>query len=305
MSKKYLFFILVVVLFSMATLGLALKQLQTKSLQNVLGSYSFANTKNNLFKLKQIKLTKSNGQEMNFYYENGIWFFEEAADYFVKDEAVKNFYDMIKNSILTEKVETDVPMEEKINIKTFDEKGNVLDDVYLAGENYSVMSYPNNKFLYKITKTENISDNPPDWLPSPLLKVKKDLISGVNVNGKYATKAALNENEAFSEALKEFIGVLNNLDYEGIVSDELFDEEYAPEMQHKELLIYLAGGLDYRMQLFSDGENYYARILAEREIIAKTEVNAVIDIQNMYYRGWTFLLTPEQGKTLFSFDFEQ
>ena len=305
MSKKYLFFILVAVLLSMAALSSALKHLQTKSLQNVLGSYSFANTKNNLFKLKKIKLAHADGREMTFYYENGIWYFEEAADYFVKDEAIQNFYDMVKNSVLIERVEKTSSEDSKLNVKTFDENGEVLDDVYLFGSGHSIMSYPDNKFAYKISHTENISNNPPDWLPSPLLKINKDLILGLNVNGKYADKEALDENEPFSDNLKEFFDALKNVEYEGIVSDELFDEEYAEIVQEKEILIYLAGGLNYRLQIYSDGENYYARIFAEREVIAKKEVNGIIEVQNMYYRGWTFLLTPEQGKTLFNFDFEQ
>lgn len=304
MSKKYLFLILIAVLLSMATLGSALRQLQTKSMQNVLGSYSFANTKNNLFKLKQIKLTSSDGQEMTFYYDNGIWYFEEAADYFVKDEAIKNFYDMVKNSVLIEKNENAPSAQTKVNIKTFDETGAVLDDIYLSGSDYAIMNYPDNKFTYKISHTEKFSTNPPEWLPSPLLKINKNLISGININGKYADKSSLDENEEFSEKLKEFLGVLQNVEYEGIVSDELFDEEYAPSSEDKELLIYVAGGLNYRLKLYFDGESYYARVSAEREIIAQKEVNNLIEMQNIYYHGWTFLLMPKQGETLFNFNFE-
>ena len=305
MSKKYLFFIFVAVLLSMAALASALKQLKTKSLQNVLGSYSLSNTKNNLFKLKRIKITSADGKEMTFYYENGIWYFEEAADYFVKDEAIKNFYDMVKNSILIEKVDVKLSSEDKLNIKTFDENGNLLDNVNLAGENYSIINYPDSNFSYKISNSEKLSQNPPDWLPYPLFKMNGDLLSAINVNGKYVTKSMLDEDEVFSEKLKGFSDVLQNVEYEGIVGDELFDEEYAPAAEKKEFILYLAGGLNYRMRLYFDGQNYYARISAEREIIAKTEVNSIIEVQNMYYHGWTFLLTPEQGKILFGFDFEE
>ena len=103
MSKKSLFIILCLVIFSLISLNSALRSLKTKSIQNILGSYTFAATKQNLFKLNRIRLTSSDGSEMNFYYEHGIWYFEEAADYYVKNEAIENFYNMVKNSILTEK----------------------------------------------------------------------------------------------------------------------------------------------------------------------------------------------------------
>jgi hypothetical protein len=130
------------------------------------------------------------------------------------------------------------------------------------------------------------------------------LISAVNIDGKYANKNSLDETEDFSQNLKDFLSPLQQLDYEGIISNDLFDEQYA-SAQKKELMIYLVGGLDYRLNLYFDGENYYARISAEREPISKAEVNTIIELQNMYFDGWTFLLTNEQGEKLFAFDFEQ
>ena len=130
------------------------------------------------------------------------------------------------------------------------------------------------------------------------------MISAVNIDGKYANKNSLDETEDFSQNLKDFLSPLQQLDYEGIISNDLFDEQYA-SAQKKELMIYLVGGLDYRLNLYFDGENYYAKISAEREPIAKTEVNSIIELQNMYFDGWTFLLTNEQGEKLFAFDFEQ
>lgn len=304
MSKKSLFIILCLVIFSLISLNSALRSLKTKSIQNILGSYTFAATKHNLFKLNRIRLTSSDGSEMNFYYEHGIWYFEEAADYYVKNEAIENFYNMVKNSILTEKTTSQPSDYEKINIKTFDESGTILDDVYLSGPDYAVMNYPGGDTLYKVTNTEDFSANPPDWLPSPLLKINPDLISAVNIDGKYANKNSLDETEDFSQNLKDFLSPLQQLDYEGIISNDLFDEQYA-SAQKKELMIYLVGGLDYRLNLYFDGENYYARISVEREPISKAEVNTIIELQNMYFDGWTFLLTNEQGEKLFAFDFEQ
>lgn len=302
MNKKYLLGICFFVLLSVTSLISALYHLHKKSLQNVLGSYTFALTKNNLYNLSKICITSADGNEFTFYYDSGIWRFEEAADYFVNDKMLNNFYTMVQNSILTQKAgETDKNPKNRINIKTYSVDGRILDNIYLEKNNYSLMSYADNNSIYKITHTENFSDIPEDWLPSPLLEINTDLISAVNFNGKYAERKTLEEVMQFSENRQNLYMALDKINYEGIMPDELFDSEYN-QTEKKELKIYLRGGLNYLLKIFKDDENYYIRIDPQRELIARTEVNGIIRIKKMYYEGWTFILPPEQGAILYNAD---
>ena len=214
---------------------------------------------------------------------------------------MNNFYNIIQNSVLTEKIDNKIPKSNQINIKTFSANGKILNDVYLAADDYSIMHYADNNTTYKITHTENFSVEPEDWLPMPLLEISTDLISAINFNGKYAERKTLDETKSFSENHQYFYKTLEKIDYEGIMTDELFKNEYLP-LKSKELKIYLHGGLNYRLQLFTDAENYYLQIIPERELIARTEVNSIIALKELYYKGWTFILPQQQGEILYNAD---
>lgn len=295
MRKRYFISIILLVLLSLGSLKLALDHLQTKSLQNILGSYTFNNTKAKLFDLGRVTLSGDNGQEFNLYYENGIWYFEEAGDYFVDDEAMHAFYKMINNSALISNAEEPEEKSTAINIKTYDTAGNLLDDIDING---MTMNYAGKSDFYQISNVEKVSLNPADWLPSPLLKINPEMIAALNINGKYAEKSLWEESTQFSDNLSNFFKTLKKVDYVGIMPDEMFDEEY-PEAEVKDITVYIVGGLIYRLKVYFIGDEYYLRIEADRELIARREVNKIIDIKNMYYKGWSFLLPDLQGKTLF------
>lgn len=298
MNRKYLFGICCFVLISLIGLFSALKDIEEKTRQNALGSYAFETTKNTLHNLSKIQITDAENREINLYYDAGVWRFEEAADYLVNAYAIENFYNMIQQSVLLENVKKMPTDKNRINIKTFDSSGKILDNVYLFGENNSFLSYALNNQTYKISHGEKFSAEPAAWLPSPLFQVNIDLIDGINLNGDYISKDKLAELLPISESMQKFLGTLGYLDYEGIMPSDLFKNEYKPD-QSKEIIIYLRGGLNYRLLLFRDAENYYLSITPEREIIAAARIDEAIAIKKMYYDGWIFIIPAEQGSALF------
>lgn len=302
MNKKYLFAICIMIIVSVGSLLVGLKHLEDKTVGEMLGANTFVNTKNNLFKLGRIVVTNSNQEQINLYYD-GIWYFEEAADYFVDENAMRNLFNAINDSVLVENVEP-LRAENTFNIKTYDTEGNLLDDINFANDDMSYINYSGKENWYKADNLNDISFNPTDLLPYPLLSVPEEFILAVNINNHYATKSALDEIKPFNEDISGFLNVLSSIDYVGIISEELFFENYADSMA-KEIKLYLMGGLNYHLQVYKTDEEYYLKIIPERELIARTEVNAIMKTKKMYYDGWLFQLNDEQGKLLYDISFDE
>lgn len=290
------------IIVSVGSLLVGLKHLEDKTVGEMLGANTFVNTKNNLFKLGRIVVTNSNQEQINLYYD-GIWYFEEAADYFVDENAMRNLFNAINDSVLVENVEP-LRAENTFNIKTYDTEGNLLDDINFANDDMSYINYSGKENWYKADNLNDISFNPTDLLPYPLLSVPEEFILAVNINNHYATKSALDEIKPFNEDISGFLNVLSSIDYVGIISEELFFENYADSMA-KEIKLYLMGGLNYHLQVYKTDEEYYLKIIPERELIARTEVNAIMKTKKMYYDGWLFQLNDEQGKLLYDISFDE
>ena len=290
------------IIVSVGSLLVGLKHLEDKTVGEMLGANTFVNTKNNLFKLGRIVVTNSNQEQINLYYD-GIWYFEEAADYFVDENAMRNLFNAINDSVLIENVEP-LRAENTFNIKTYDTEGKLLDDINFANDDMSYINYAGKENWYKADNLNDISFNPTDLLPYPLLSVPEEFILAVNINNHYATKSALDEIKPFNEDISGFLNVLSSIDYVGIISEELFFENYADSMA-KEIKLYLMGGLNYHLQVYKTDEEYYLKIIPERELIARTEVNAIMKTKKMYYDGWLFQLNDEQGKLLYDISLDE
>lgn len=290
------------IIVSVGSLLVGLKHLEDKTVGEMLGANTFVNTKNNLFKLGRIVVTNSNQEQINLYYD-GIWYFEEAADYFVDENAMRNLFNAINDSVLVENVEP-LRAENTFNIKTYDTEGNLLDDINFANDDMSYINYAGKENWYKADNLNDISFNPTDLLPYPLLSVPEEFVLAVNINNHYATKSALDEIKPFNEDISGFLNVLSSIDYIGIISEELFFENYADSMV-KEIKLYLMGGLNYHLQVYKTDEEYYLKIIPERELIARTEVNAIMKTKKMYYDGWLFQLNDEQGKLLYDISLDE
>lgn len=300
MNKKYLFAIGCLVIISVSSLFLGLKHLENKSVSEMLGSYTFANTKNTLFKLGRVVLSNSNQEKINLYYD-GIWHFEEAADYFTDENSMRNLYNMINSSVLVENINfSENETKNVFNIKTFDTVGNLLDDIYLSEDDISNVKYAGKENWYKASNLEKLSFSPADWLPYPLLSVTEDLISAVNVNNHHATKASLEELKQVDDKISTFFEILSEVDYDGIMSEELFYDDYEA-VPFKEIKIYLLGGLNYCLQIYDIDGEYYLKILPEREVIARKEISEIINLKKIYYDNWLFKLNDKHGAFLYNF----
>ena len=303
MNNKYLFSITFLVVISLVCLVSALKFLATKQAQEVLGTYTFANTKDNLFKLGRIELINDNAEEINLYYD-GAWRFEEAADYYAAENSIRSFFEVVNNSVLIENIEASEAKGNFIHIKTYDTSDNLLDDVYFSNNDSGMVKYAGKNNLYKATKINLIPINSENWIPFPLLSVEEKLISAVNVDGHYAKIEQLNEIRAFDDNINVFLMAFENVNYGGIIDKDLFFEEYA-DADMKEIKLYLFGGLNYRLQVFNTRDGYYVRIIPERELIAQIEVNKIIEIKKLYYDNWLFLLDEGVGEFLYNFKLDE
>ena len=92
MSKKYLILTLICVAFIALLAGISVWYSQRKQGENVRGQYVFADTRSNIRRLRHVKLTTADSGEINLYLKDGVWHFQEAANYFVNPEQLADFY---------------------------------------------------------------------------------------------------------------------------------------------------------------------------------------------------------------------
>ena len=281
MLKKQLYWTVGVIIFLFIVLGSVFCYQIRQDTLSARGQYTFKNTKNNIAKLSAIKINTAQSGEINMYLKDGAWYMKEAKDYFINPQALANFFNMINNSLVITKQKNfskNFPSnnllteEESKNfvgmgteIKTYDDNGNLLDDVIIgrptgkSGHFFARQMKTAHQQI--ISGAEKFSGSAVDWLPLPLLQIEQKLVKMVDINGYSLDAEQLYFLWENSGLIKDFFAVLKNINYQGIIyRDEFF--ESSGEIIPQQLRITMMGGLIYNksdiMQLL--------RLLSQRSL---------------------------------------
>lgn len=319
MLKKQLYWTVGVIIFLFIVLGSVFCYQIRQDTLSARGQYTFKNTKNNIAKLSAIKINTAQSGEINMYLKDGAWYMKEAKDYFINPQALANFFNMINNSLVITKQKNfskNFPSnnllteEESKNfvgmgteIKTYDDNGNLLDDVIIgrptgkSGHFFARQMKTAHQQI--ISGAEKFSGSAVDWLPLPLLQIEQKLVKMVDINGYSLDAEQLYFLWENSGLIKDFFAVLKNINYQGIIyRDEFF--ESSGEIIPQQLRITMMGGLIYNLEIYKTEGNYWLSVKLEAERVAHKDVFPFVEANQKYFDKWLFLLPQESGDTLYS-----
>jgi len=313
MNKKYIEWAILFVLSAMLLLSGVWFYSEYKYKGDVRGKYTFAHTKAKINYLGNIKIVSPESGEMNIYrLDDGGWRFKEAKEYYINEERLSAFFDMVKNSIIVSVQRTDADFMEKndlntekgILVATYDYDGNLLDEIILGKQSpeqglFWARKANDENYAYVINSITGFSAVAPDWLPYPLLSIKTDEIKWVSINGDKTDYKEFNKLLANSSAWRDLAGILSYLDYYGLdFKSEFID--LPEDTRVRQIDVGMLNGMIYKLTVLDIGNTYWVVISMDAKKIFMIDAMKVAAETYRYYADWVFRLSDEQGEKLFS-----
>ena len=320
MTKKYLIRAFVFVLIATAALLLSGWYKQYKKDANVLGKYTFAETRQNIRRMAHIRITSTANDTFNLFRQGEYWRFQEAADYFVNPDSLANLYNMINNSVIMNVQPGDkklfaeaglvMPTAAKANakfkgtrIEIFDDEEILLNDLIIGnglddGE-YHFARQTNGSYVYNVSQIGIFSGSPQSWIPYPLLKIKENMIEALVLDGRILSRQLLHDIKPHLSFIKELLDTLSFLRYDGIAKLAEFKQTF-PDAQPQTIKVITPLGLIYALSIYHSDNTYWLTVRLQMDKIARTEVAAFIGENQKYFKDWIFQLSPEQGAALYN-----
>lgn len=273
---------------------------------NIQGQYSFLSTRKKLKDLSHIKI-KTNAQEINLVKRGKLWYFTEANDYFVNNESLANLLNTFNKSILLSKQQK-TTSDYKINIQTFDNKDNLLDNIYIHdrinNSDRAVISYPDDNFSYIINSLGSFSAEPQAWIPYPLLSVDFVTIEKITINNKTFNRKQIEYLWQHVISMENFINNLSFIDYTGITTKQDLNQSY-PDVHPHRIQIEMIGGLLYIFDVYLLDESYWMTITLAATPTAVADVYSFVEENQKYFSRWIFQLNDEQGELFYTLGYNK
>ncbi|MBR1600882.1 MAG: hypothetical protein IJ677_04820 [Alphaproteobacteria bacterium] len=313
MTKKHILGSVLFVLVSLLMLTGGWFYSRYKQGVNVRGEYTFATTKNKIDYLGNIKVSTANGVGFNIYRrQDGSWRFKEVKDYFVNEDVLAAFFNMVKNSVIVSVLPVDeqflkqnsLTAETGTEIETYDYDGKLLNKIILGKWNpkqqlMMVKNSENEHYAYEVSAVNNFSGLVKDWIPYPLLSIKTSDIKSVVINGNKKDYQEFNNKLTHSVAWRNMAGVLNFMEYQGLT----FKSDLAnlpPDVKVRQIDVLMLTGMFYKLTVFNIHNSYWVLISMDaQKVFAREAINVAADTYR-FYADWVFQLMDEQGVALFN-----
>jgi hypothetical protein len=319
MPKKYLIKAFLFVLVAAIALGFSNWYKQYKNDANVLGQYTFAQTRQNIRRMAHIRITTAEDGTFNLKREGEYWRFQEAANYYINTDSLANLYNMINNSVIMNVQPGDkklfaeaglvMPTAAKADtkfkgtrIEIFDDEEILLNDLIIGnglddGE-YHFARQTNGSYVYNVSQIGIFSGSPQSWIPYPLLKIKENMIEALVLDGRILSRQLLHDIKPHLSFIKELLDTLSFLRYDGIAKLSEFKQTF-PDAQPQTIKVITPLGLIYALNVYHTDDAYWLTVRLQMDKIARTEVAAFIGENQKYFKDWVFQLSPEQGAALY------
>lgn len=312
MTKKYAAGIILFVLSALLLLGGALFYAKYKESADVKGRYTFTAGRNKINYIGKAVITSPEGEITLYRAKDGSWHFKEAKDYFVNEDVLAGFMEMIKDSVIVSVREADektlrsagVDDKNGTRIRTYGHDSALLDDVVLGRGMSADGLMPARRtaeksHLYGISSANEFSAAPQDWIPYPLLSVKTEDIREVVINGKKTGYDDFNKLLGRSKAWRDFASALEYIDYYGLTfKSDLAD--LPADVKVRRIDVLMLTGMYYKLTVIETEGSYWLVISMDAQKVFSTEAVKVATETYRYYADWVFRMSDEQGKALFS-----
>ena len=320
MPKKYLIKAFLFVLVAAIALGFSNWYKQYKNDANVLGQYTFAQTRQNIRRMAHIRITTAEDGTFNLKREGEYWRFQEAANYYINTDSLANLYNMINNSVIMNVQPGDkklfsetglVSPSPKINardqykgtrIEIFDTEENLLDDLIIGnplseGE-YHFARKTDGSYIYNISHVGIFNGLAQSWIPYPLLKLNEGIIESLVLDGRVLNRQLLHDIKPHLSFIKDLLDSLSFLRYDGIAEFSEFQKTF-PDSKPQNIKVVTPVGLIYNLNIYHTDDSYWLTVYLQMDKIALKEVSSFIGQNQKYFQNWVFQLSPDQGAALY------
>ena len=274
------------------------------------GELVFAATYKDGTKLDKIVLTSSKGN-ITLQKEGGYWVVKEADYYYASTELLNQLLINFNNSTYYGEVPFSL---EQIKEKELDENGiqittyqqdNLLNSVIIGKaaekEGYYFAKPQSKKDIWLIDGNYNLPKEFYSWIMQPISELPPEMVEQIEVEDKIVRR----ENKIqpfFGEKgiSSSAFGLANAAAYvtaENVLSAQNFDETAYPKQKIIRFMTFQ--GLIVEYHLYSDDKSYWLKITLSTTPLPKKSVNTYIEYNQIFYDGWYFKLSTEQGKQLF------
>lgn len=312
MTKKHLLGAVIFIISAVLILGFSLIYSNHIQETNVRGKYMFADTRDKINYLGNVKIITPESGEINIHrLKDGSWRFKEANDYYVNEDMLAVFFNMIKNSIIVTvypfsdelKQKNGLSADKATQIKTFDYNGKLLDDVVLGTrlaetDLFVALKGKNESYAYGISSVNSFSGDAQAWIPYPLLNIKPEDVKEVTINGKKTDYQQFNSLRGHSMVWRDFANALDFLDYYGLTYKSDLSE-LPPDTKIRQIDVLMLTGMYYKLTLFEIEGSYWVVISMDVKKVFMAEAINVAAERYRYYSDWVFRLSDEQGSVLF------
>lgn len=320
MTKKYIISALIFVFIATAALIFSGWYKQYKKDANVLGQYTFAETRQNIRRMAHVRITTAADGSFNINRRGEYWRFQEAADYFVNPDSLANLYNMINNSVIMnvqtgdKKLFADAglvaPTAAKAKakfkgtrIEIFDDEENLLNDIIIGNSlndgEYHFARQTDGSYVYNVSQIGIFNGSPQSWIPYPLLKIKENMIEALVLDGRILSRQLLHDIKPHLSFIKDLLDALSFLRYDGIAKLPEFKQTF-PDVQPQTVKVVTPLGLIYTLNIYHTDDAYWLTVYLQMDKIARTEVATFIGENQKYFKDWVFQLSPEQGAALYN-----
>lgn len=273
------------------------------------GTYFFENTRQNN-NINKIILSFPNGKKISFFQKNNLWRIEEVDDYFASFSKIDSLFKLLRDTTifrtdaLDEKVKNSI-MTENTSIKTFDDKGNLVDEASIAPKkennkyHYAILN--GKPFLHQINGNYAISSLVMDWI-QPLPQIESSKIKNIKTdNFDIYRQHTLDKFKNSKDKQQLFhadklVDHILNLPIEDIKHTANFSHKTFIKVKHYDITLF--NGIIYEMNIFSDDIEYWASIKLNQENLISTDVSNFLEEKNLLFDGWYFKIDKDVGESL-------
>ena len=309
MNKKYIIAAFIFVICALLGLSGAVQYRRHHDAAEVLGHYALEQARQKLPLMTSIRIKTPQNGEISLYRKENYWRFHEAADYFINNKTLTDFYDFINNAVITDvypaSAEKIAELHNGIEIQILDDNENKLAHLWLAEkadtDNMHTMQLSDSNYIFRVNHTKPYFGEPQAWIPMPLLQIKNETILGIDYGSQFLDREILIAGKKQFEFIRNLLTALNYTLYEGIISRQDFFSSH-PDITPKTLQIYISGGLIYVLHLYNINNTIWLTIDLKTQKITRQEMAVLVQNMQPYYADWVFQLNAEQGTALLPLD---
>ncbi len=295
---------------SLLLLFFSLQWIYSHQRPHLIGKLVFADLKAADNQIKEI-IVKMPDRTITLLPDNNHWLVKEADNYYASFDIIQHLYTNFENSRFLRQQEEIAPSEKEVELRIVGEDNKELSRLLIykriGKENSWLVRVPSEAKNFIISGNYSFPEDMPSWVQQPLMSLMINDLQSVktddtkvsrNSAGKFFTSAD-NKRLTNNGRLKTVVRELGYLSFDDVLSAQNFDDTKYPYHRSYEFADF--SGLVYRLDLYSDGYEYWVNLNLLTTSLPTLTANDYIKHNAFLYDGWFFKLSAATGRLLFQY----